>query len=117
MCITYNFCMAWQLEYVIDQVKKDESVDKASTASESTKESTVENAQNYAYELKDQASAILQQTGEQVKNMAQGAAEAVKSTLGINDLSSDNNAATSAATSATNPPTNNPNANQQAPQK
>ncbi|KAG5228986.1 late embryogenesis abundant family protein [Salix suchowensis] len=31
-----------------------------------------------------QASSFLHQTGEQVKNMAQGAAEAVKNTLGMN---------------------------------
>ncbi|XP_050231465.1 late embryogenesis abundant protein 7 isoform X2 [Mercurialis annua] len=36
-----------------------------------------------------QATQFLQQTGEQVKNMAQGAAVAVKNTLGMNDNTSD----------------------------
>ncbi|KAI4381956.1 hypothetical protein MLD38_007971 [Melastoma candidum] len=37
-----------------------------------------------SYDIKGQATNFLQQTGEQVKNMAQGAADAVKSTLGMN---------------------------------
>ncbi|KAI4325266.1 hypothetical protein MLD38_030680 [Melastoma candidum] len=36
------------------------------------------------YDIKGQATNFLQQTGEQVKHIAQGAAEAVKSTLGMN---------------------------------
>ncbi|KAI4387058.1 hypothetical protein MLD38_004919 [Melastoma candidum] len=37
-----------------------------------------------SYDIKGQATNFLQQTGEQVKNMAQGAADAVKNTLGMN---------------------------------
>ena len=53
---------------VVEQVKKDEMMDKAR-------------------ETKDQASGFIQQTGEQMKNMAQGAADAVKNTVGMGDNS------------------------------
>lgn len=70
------------------QVKKDEVMnsvhnaaqttrDKASGAADSTKESTESG--------KEQASGMLQQTGEQIKSMAQGAADALKNTLGMGD--------------------------------
>ncbi|CAN6486010.1 unnamed protein product [Victoria cruziana] len=49
--------------------------DKAGGAAESARET--------AREGKERAGGILQQTGEQVKSMAQGAADAVKSTLGM----------------------------------
>merc|ERR1712183_611504 len=58
------------------QVKKDELLDRASDAAHS--------AQNSSSNLTGQATNFLQQTGEQVKNMAQGAAVAVKNTLGWN---------------------------------
>merc|ERR1711971_683490 len=58
------------------QVKKDELLDRASDAAHS--------AQNSSPNVTGQATNFLQQTGEQVKNMAQGAAVAVKNTLGLN---------------------------------
>merc|ERR1712137_941668 len=50
---------------------------KTADATQSTKES--------AQQGKDQSAGFLQQTGEQVKNMAQGAVGNVKSTLGMGD--------------------------------
>lgn len=44
------------------------------------------------------------QTGEQVKNMAQGAAEAVKNTLGMTPENADNDVATANIPSNTNTP-------------
>merc|ERR1712226_894084 len=58
------------------QVKKDEFLDQASDAAHS--------AQNSSPNLTGQATNFFQQTGEQVKHMAQGAAVAVKNTLGLN---------------------------------
>merc|ERR1712183_246654 len=58
------------------QVKKDELLDRASDAAHA--------AQNSSPNLTGQTTNFLQQTGEQVKNMAQGAAVAVKNTLGLN---------------------------------
>ncbi|KAJ4849897.1 hypothetical protein Tsubulata_031571 [Turnera subulata] len=55
--------------------------------------------QNESYTT--QASNFLQQTGEQVKSMAQGAAEAVKNTLGMNPESGPNTHISNA-----NPPNN-----------
>ncbi|KAH7521889.1 late embryogenesis abundant protein D-7 [Ziziphus jujuba] len=50
----------------------------------STKDSA-QSAQQSAQETKQEAAGILQQTGEQVKNMAQGAVDTVKNTLGMGD--------------------------------
>ncbi|XP_010918219.1 uncharacterized protein [Elaeis guineensis] len=51
------------------QVKKDEMMDKASQA-------------------KDQAGGYIQEAGEQARNMAQGAADAVKNAVGMEDKKS-----------------------------
>ncbi|EFH59773.1 hypothetical protein ARALYDRAFT_898993 [Arabidopsis lyrata subsp. lyrata] len=51
--------------------------DKTANAAQSTKESAQHGQQ--------QASGFIQQTGESVKNMAQGAVDGVKNTLGINE--------------------------------
>ncbi|GMH03641.1 hypothetical protein Nepgr_005480 [Nepenthes gracilis] len=74
---------------------------------------------NAASETAQQATQILQQTGVQVKNMALGAADAVRNTLGmsesnptttVNTTSSNTNAANSPATAggAANPTTTTP---------
>merc|ERR1712119_277865 len=80
------------------QVKKDELLDRASDAAHS--------AQNSSPNLTGQATNFLQQTGEQVKNMAQGAAVAVKNTLGLNTdspNSTNNTSNTNTASSISNP--------------
>ncbi|CAF1705607.1 unnamed protein product [Brassica oleracea var. botrytis] len=51
--------------------------DKTANAAQSTKESAQHGQQ--------QVSGFIQQTGESVKNMAQGAVDSVKNTLGINE--------------------------------
>ncbi|CAK9166989.1 unnamed protein product [Ilex paraguariensis] len=51
--------------------------DRASNATQNTRESAQRGA--------DQTAGFLQQTGEQVKNMAQGAIDGVKNTLGVGD--------------------------------
>ncbi|RHN78710.1 putative malate dehydrogenase (decarboxylating) [Medicago truncatula] len=50
---------------------------------------------------KEEAAGFLQQTGEQVKNMAQGAVESVKHTLGMDNSSNANAANTNAANTTT----------------
>ncbi|KAL3628059.1 hypothetical protein CASFOL_028161 [Castilleja foliolosa] len=42
-------------------------------------------SQEQAHRSKDETTGFLQQTGEQVANMAQGAIDGVKNTLGMND--------------------------------
>ncbi|KAK1591772.1 hypothetical protein Q3G72_013447 [Acer saccharum] len=54
--------------------------DKASNAAQSTHESAKQGA--------DQRAGFLQQTGEKVANMAQGAVDGVKNTLGMGDQTS-----------------------------
>ncbi|GMY34170.1 late embryogenesis abundant protein 2-like [Fagus crenata] len=61
---------------LIVQVKKGEFLNQASDTAQST--------QNSSPNLSGQATNFLQQTGEQVKNMAQEAAVVVKNTLGMN---------------------------------
>ncbi|KAK6263978.1 hypothetical protein QQP08_019434 [Theobroma cacao] len=71
------------------QVKKDETMNQASQGT-----NTQSSDQNSS--IASQATNFLQQaspnffTGEQVKNMAQGAADAVKNTLGMNNDNSSN---------------------------
>ncbi|KAF3791943.1 Late embryogenesis abundant protein [Nymphaea thermarum] len=86
------------------QVKKDELMDKGRDAAQNVKEkassgmqaakdaansaadkccSAAESGKSAASDCKNQTSGFLQQTGEQAMSMAQGAAEAVKNTLGI----------------------------------
>ncbi|XVF26625.1 hypothetical protein REPUB_Repub14bG0034300 [Reevesia pubescens] len=66
------------------QIKKDEIMDQASRGQANSQFSD----QNSTYT--SQATNILAQTGEQVKNMAQGAADAVKNTLGMNNAPNPN---------------------------
>ncbi|XVE89132.1 hypothetical protein DITRI_Ditri19aG0126100 [Diplodiscus trichospermus] len=75
------------------QLKRGEIMNQASTDSQSSD-------QNSSYA--SQATNFLQQTGEQVKHMAQGAADAVKNTLGMNNADDASNA------SNPNPITNHP---------
>ncbi|KAJ8639102.1 hypothetical protein MRB53_015796 [Persea americana] len=63
--------------------------DQMGHAAQSTKESAQENMEP-AQENKESAAGFLQQTGEQMKNMAQGAVESVKNTLGVGDSQSQN---------------------------
>ncbi|KAM3747795.1 hypothetical protein ACB098_05G061700 [Castanea mollissima] len=79
------------------QVKKDEFLDQASDAAHS--------AQNSSSNLTGQATNFLQQTGEQVKHMAQGAAVAVKNTLGLNTDSPNSTNYRSNTNSPSNPNT------------
>ncbi|KAK4590433.1 hypothetical protein RGQ29_020836 [Quercus rubra] len=79
------------------QVKKDELLDQASDAAHS--------AQNSSPNLTGQATNFLQQTGEQVKHMAQGAAVAVKNTLGLNTDSPNSTNYRSNTNSPSNPNT------------
>ncbi|KAI5649788.1 hypothetical protein M9H77_35793 [Catharanthus roseus] len=53
---------------------------------ESTKE-TAQAAQDKAASATDQSSGFIQQTGEQMKSMAQGAIDGVKNTLGVGEQS------------------------------
>ncbi|KAG2328248.1 hypothetical protein Bca4012_037283 [Brassica carinata] len=70
------------------QLKKEEYLNKVSHAMNQNvdhhtrSQSHAEHDQNNP-SLISQASTVIQQTGDQVKNMAQGAAEAVKNTLGM----------------------------------
>ncbi|KAL3735327.1 hypothetical protein ACJRO7_024454 [Eucalyptus globulus] len=82
------------------QLKKEECMDQASNEYQATMDKLSGTTPNSGYDIKGQATNFLQQTGEQVKSMAHGAAEAVKSTLGMN-----NDAAGDAATTV-NPPNN-----------
>ncbi|XP_010535129.1 PREDICTED: late embryogenesis abundant protein 2-like [Tarenaya hassleriana] len=81
------------------QIKKDEYVNKASNALNEASQNSESDQNNPS--ITSQASSFLQQTGVQVKSMAQGAADAVKNTLGMN---SDNN--TGNPTTGRNHPTN-----------
>ncbi|XP_030525405.1 late embryogenesis abundant protein 1-like [Rhodamnia argentea] len=83
------------------QMKKEECVDQASNQYQAAMDRLSGTTPNSGYDIKGQASNFLHQTGEQVKNMAQGAAEAVKSTLGMNNNADAGNAATTV-----NPPNN-----------
>ncbi|KAF4351589.1 late embryogenesis abundant protein 2-like [Cannabis sativa] len=74
---------------------KDRTVDAAHSATDSaieTKDKTVDAAHSATDSAtdsiqhgKDQSAGFLQQTGEQMKSMTQGAMETVKSTLGVSD--------------------------------
>ncbi|KAJ8616839.1 hypothetical protein MRB53_036211 [Persea americana] len=57
------------------KMKKDQLKDQASSTAQSAKESCQQGQEN--------ASNFMQQTGEQMKGMAQGATDAVKNTLGM----------------------------------
>uniref|UniRef100_A0A9I9DSD0 Late embryogenesis abundant protein 1-like n=1 Tax=Cucumis melo TaxID=3656 RepID=A0A9I9DSD0_CUCME len=85
------------------QVKKDEMMNQPTAHDQS--------ATQTASDLKDQAANFLQQTGEQVKNMAQGAAEAVKNTLGMNTDNTSNPNSNNPTNNPTTNPSNNPTTN------
>jgi len=72
----------WHGIYLL-KVKKDDLMDKATQS---------------ARETKEQAGGFIQQTGEQVKNMAQDAADVVKNAVGMGD---NNTANTGTATTTT----------------
>ncbi|XP_022951202.1 late embryogenesis abundant protein 1-like [Cucurbita moschata] len=55
------------------------------SAMESTNQTRDEVATTTAHASKQEASGFLQQTGEQMMHMAQGAVDTVKNTLGFND--------------------------------
>ncbi|XVF86507.1 hypothetical protein PTKIN_Ptkin18bG0046400 [Pterospermum kingtungense] len=73
-----------------DQVKRDEMMDQAPYGQTIHSQSQPSGDQNTTYT--SQATTFLQQTGEQMKNMAQGAADAVKTTLGMNNANNTSNA-------------------------
>ncbi|EEF44749.1 uncharacterized protein LOC8271398 [Ricinus communis] len=82
------------------QLKRDEHANHPSHQSRGPHD---QSGQDQSYTT--QATNFLQQTGEQVKSMAQGAAEAVKNTLGMTAESSPNPSNTS---HPSNNPSNNP---------
>ncbi|XP_022723791.1 late embryogenesis abundant protein 2-like [Durio zibethinus] len=83
------------------QIKRDEIMNQASHGQATNSQSS---DQNPTYT--SQATNFLQQTGEQMKHMAQGAADAVKNTLGMNSADNDSNAPNPNPTA--NPSTNHP---------
>ncbi|XVE52172.1 hypothetical protein DITRI_Ditri02bG0101300 [Diplodiscus trichospermus] len=86
------------------QLKRDEIMDQASHG-QATNSQSSEN-QNSSYT--SQATNFLQQTGEQVKHMAQGAADAVKTTLGMNSADNTSNAPNPTANTTRSPSTDHP---------
>ncbi|XP_022714497.1 late embryogenesis abundant protein 2-like [Durio zibethinus] len=82
------------------QLKRDEMMNQASQGQATNSQSSNDQKSTYT----SQATNFLQQTGEQVKNMAQGAADAVKNTLGMN--STDNTSNAPNPSPATNHPSN-----------
>ncbi|XP_038713478.1 late embryogenesis abundant protein 29-like [Tripterygium wilfordii] len=66
------------------QMKKEEFVNQASNVAQDASNMTSASADHNNPSYTSQATNFLQQTGEQVKSMAQGAATAVKNTLGMN---------------------------------
>ncbi|XWS20393.1 hypothetical protein CRYUN_Cryun31cG0097300 [Craigia yunnanensis] len=70
------------------QLKRDEIMDQASHGQATNTQSSDDQNSSYT----SQATNFLQQTGEQVKHMAQGAADAVKTTLGMNSADNTSNA-------------------------
>ncbi|KAI3832266.1 hypothetical protein MKX03_011981 [Papaver bracteatum] len=70
------------------QAKTQEWVESAKDTAQSARDKTADAAQSAsdsAQQKREEASGFLQQTGEQVINMAQGAMDSVKSTLGVGD--------------------------------
>ncbi|KAI3927641.1 hypothetical protein MKW92_045048 [Papaver armeniacum] len=70
------------------QAKTQEWVESAKGTAQSARDKTADAAQSAsdsAQLKKEEASGFLQQTGEQVINMAQGAMDSVKGTLGVGD--------------------------------
>ncbi|KAI3983173.1 hypothetical protein MKX01_039664 [Papaver californicum] len=73
------------------QAKTQEWVESAKDTAQSARDKTADatNAtSDSCQQKKEEASGFLQQTGEQVMNMAHGAMEGVKNTLGVNDNTS-----------------------------
>ncbi|XP_022720775.1 late embryogenesis abundant protein 2-like [Durio zibethinus] len=86
------------------QLKRDEMMDQAPHGQATNSQSSDD--QNSSYTT--QATNFLQQTGTQVKHMAQGAADALKTTLGMNSADSTSNAPNPTANTAPTPSTNHP---------
>ncbi|XVF24840.1 hypothetical protein REPUB_Repub13aG0162500 [Reevesia pubescens] len=74
------------------QLKRDEIMNQKSHVPATNPQSSDDQNSTYT----SQATNFIQQTGEQVKNMAQGAADVVKNTLGMNNASNAPNADASA---------------------
>ncbi|MCL7037439.1 hypothetical protein MKW94_021098 [Papaver nudicaule] len=73
--------------------KAQEWVESAKDTTQSARDKTADadNAtSDSCQQKKEEAAGFLQQTGEQVMNMAHGAMEGVKNTLGVNDNTSHN---------------------------
>ncbi|XP_045807718.1 late embryogenesis abundant protein 7-like [Trifolium pratense] len=87
---------AGQNQDLLDSTKQTASAaaDKAHAAANTTGQAREENQQ--------QAAGFLQQTGEQVKSMAQGAADSVKHALGMDGNSNNSNAASDNSASSGN---------------
>ncbi|KAF3457486.1 hypothetical protein FNV43_RR02144 [Rhamnella rubrinervis] len=62
-----------------------QSTKETANAAKDRAANATQSASQSAEQKKDEAAGFLQQTGEQVKNMAQGAVDTVKNTLGMND--------------------------------
>ncbi|ERN15862.1 hypothetical protein AMTRI_Chr07g76660 [Amborella trichopoda] len=70
------------------QAKTDEWIQSAKDTANAAKDKTcdaAESARDSAQQSKDETSNFFAQTGEQMMNMAQGAVDSVKSTLGVGD--------------------------------
>ncbi|MCL7050329.1 hypothetical protein MKW94_026071 [Papaver nudicaule] len=70
------------------QAKTQEWVESAKDTAQTARDHVADAANSTsdsAQQKKEEASGFLQQTGEQMMNMAHGAAETVKNTLGMND--------------------------------
>ncbi|XVE81975.1 hypothetical protein DITRI_Ditri15bG0109700 [Diplodiscus trichospermus] len=62
-----------------------QSTKDAANAARDKAENATQSAQESAQQGQEQTAGFLQQTGAQVKGMAQGAVESVKNTLGMNE--------------------------------
>ncbi|OVA02274.1 hypothetical protein BVC80_9099g69 [Macleaya cordata] len=72
------------------QAKTDEWTQSAKDTANAARDKTADIAQSTAdtaHQKHEEASGFIQQTGEQVMNMAQGAVDSVKNTLGVGDHS------------------------------
>ncbi|KAF8402009.1 hypothetical protein HHK36_012960 [Tetracentron sinense] len=73
------------------QAKTDEWIDSAKNTASTARDKTANAAQctqESAQHGKEQTAGFLQQTGEQVMNMAHGAMDSMKNTLGVGDNNS-----------------------------
>ncbi|XP_010265033.1 PREDICTED: late embryogenesis abundant protein 1-like [Nelumbo nucifera] len=73
------------------QAKSEECIQSAKDTASTACDKTENAAQSTRDSAQQQDSGFLQQTGEKIADMTQGAVDSVKNTLGIGDNSNDNN--------------------------